>query len=263
MKRNYKIICFGLVVALGAGMACAAPYVIKPNGERVEGRNIRADKDGNINLTTSMGIETYPKGRYIKAAADQPAEYGQAEAALRAGKYDDAIKLLDPIISRYRFLTWDVEAAKLLPQAYLGKKDAEGAVKAYSRLFQIAPEEKKNSDVAWGMRQAMLVAKQYQALGRELDAVAASGSRTDAARAQIMRGDILLAQNDLNMAVLDYLRTAILFKDVSDPAVQGEAHFKAAQTLEALRDPRAKSMYKIIVDKYPSAPQAAQARSKL
>jgi TolA-binding protein len=113
------------------------------------------------------------------------------------------------------------------------------------------------------MRKALLAAKQYPALIRELDAVAASGSRPDAALAQIMRGDIQVAQNNLDQAVLDFLRTAILFQDVKDPAIQGEAHLKAAQALEAMREPRAKDMYRRLVEKYPSAPQAAQAKAKL
>ena len=109
----------------------------------------------------------------------------------------------------------------------------------------------------------MLKAKQYPALLRQLDAVAASGSRTDAARAQTMRGDIQLDQNNVELAALDYLRTAILFADVRDPMIMGEATYKAAAALEQLRDPRAKDMYKKVVNEYGSSPYAAQARGKM
>jgi len=247
MNKMKRIILAG-AVALLAASAAAAPYVVLPNGQRVQGSAIRALSNGDINLTTASGIRTFPRGQYLEAVADKPAEYDQAVAALSAKKYDDAIRLLEGVVSRYRLLKWDAEALKLLPQALIGKGDSAEAVKAYDQLFQVAPNERKNPDVAWGMRRAMLAAKQYPALVRQLDAVAASGSRADAARAQTMRGDIQMAQNDLNQAV---------------PEIQGEAHFKAAQALEALRDPNAKDMYRRLVNQYPSSPYAAQAKSKL
>ena len=78
-----------------------------------------------------------------------------------------------------------------------------------------------------------------------------------------MRGDIQAAQNNLDQAVLDYLRTVVLFQDVKDPMIQGEAHYKAAQTLEALRDQRAKEIYQRLVKEFGSSPYAAQAQGKL
>jgi len=261
--KTTKLIWIASVVALLAGAAWAAPYVILKTGKKISGSAIRAKSDGSINLTMEMGVRTFPKGSYLKAVADKPAEYDKAVAAYNAKKYDDAAKLLEGIITRYRSLGWDVEAAKLLPKVLLAKGDAEGAVKAYGKLFLLAPAEKKNSDVAWGYRRAMMKAKKYPALLRQLDAVAAAGTRADAARAQIMRGDIQLAQNNVELGALDYLRTAILFADVKDPAIQGEAHYKAAAALEQLRDPRAKAMYQIVVKKYGSSPYAAKARGKI
>ena len=261
--NTMKIILIGMVAACIAASAGAAPYVVLPNGQRVEGSAIRALQNGDINLTTTSGIRTFTKGSYAKAVADKPAEFDQAVAALNAKKYDDAIRLFGGIATSLRGLEWDVAAARELPKAMVGKGDAEGAVQAYEKLFLLAPGEKQNPDVAWGMRRAMLAAKQYPALIRQLDAVAAAGVRLDAARAQTMRGDIQIAQNNADQAVLDYLRTVILFQDVKDAEIQGEAHFKAAQTLEALRDPRSKDIYRRLVEKFPASPYAAQAKAKL
>ena len=262
MKTN-KLIVIGLATAWIAGNSWAAPYVVMNNQSRVDGTAIRALPTGDINLTTDMGVRTFPKGSYLKAVADKPAEYDQAVAAMKAQKYDEAAKLLEGVVARFRYLGWDVEAAKVLPQVLLGKGDAEGAVKAYGQLFVISPAEKQNPDVAWGMRRAMLQAKQYPALLLQLDAVAAAGPRTEAARAQIMRGDIQLSQNNVELAAMDYLRTAILFQDVRDAAIQGEACYKAAAALEQMRDPRAKDMYKKVVTEYGASPYAAQAQGKI
>lgn len=261
--KTTRLVLILLAAAFFAASAWAAPFVELPDGRRVEGSAIRALSNGDINLTTPAGVRTFPRGSYRRAVAAKPAEFDQAVAALRANRHDDAIRLLEGIATRFRFLDWDVQALKLLPQALMAKGDAEEAVKAYDRLFQVAPGERQNSDVAWGQRNAMLKAKQYPALLRQLDAVAASGSRPDAARAQIMRGDIHVAQNNLDLAVLDYLRTVLMFADVRDSEIQGEAHFKAAQTLETLRDPRARDIYRRLVENHGSSPFAAQARGKL
>ena len=258
-----KLFLLGLAAALAAGAVGAAPYVELPNGTRVTGSAIRALANGDVNLTMDMGSRTFPKGTYVKAVADKPAEYDQAAAAVKAQKFDAAIPLLEGIVARFRYLGWDVEASKLLAQALLGKGDAEGAVKAYEQLFLINPAEKQNADSAWGWRRAMLKAKQYPALVRQLDAVAAAGNRAEAARAQTMRGDVQLDQNNVELAALDYLRTAILFVDVKDAAILGEATFKAAAALEQLRDPRAKDLYKKVVADYGASPYAAQARGKI
>jgi tetratricopeptide (TPR) repeat protein len=261
--KTKQLILIVLTVTLLAGLAWAAPYVELNNGQKVMGTAIRALANGDINLTMEMGVRTFPKGSYLKAVADKPPEFDKAVAAMKAQKYDESAKLLEEIIRQYRNLGWDVEAGKVLPQVLLAKGDAEGAVTAYGTLFLADPEQKKNSDVAWGLRNAMMQAKQYPALLRQLDAVAAAGSRLDAARAQNMRGDIQLAQNNVELAALEYLRTAILFTDVRDPMIQGEAHYKAAAALEQLRDPRAKEMYQLVVQKFGASPYAAKARGKI
>ena len=262
MKTMKQIQIF-LAFALAAGAALANPYVEMPNGQRIEGTAIRATATGDINLTTQQGIRTFTKGQYAKAVADEPAEYKQALAAEKAKDYAKAEKLLADIVAKYRGLTWDVEASKALGRVQIAGGNAEKAVATYDKLFVLSPEEKKNNDTQWAYRKALLAAKQYAGLIRQLDAVAASGSRPEAARAQIMRGDIQLAQNNIELAAMDYLRTAVLFTDVKDPEIQGEACFKAAQALEQLRDPRAKELYAKIVKEYPSSPYAAQARGKM
>ena len=66
-----------------------------------------------------------------------------------------------------------------------------GAVAAYEKLFAASPKSKDDPDVQWAYRQALLDAKQYDKLEPLLDAAdRAAASRADAARAQIMRGDM-------------------------------------------------------------------------
>lgn len=250
-----------VVAALVAGaLAAQAAYVELPNGKRFEGSAIRATATGDVYLTTPQGVMTFTKGQYIRAMADRPAELDQAAQLIRAKKYDEGIKLLEGVANAYRFLEWDVQARAALAQAQAEKGDAMAAVTTFEKIFSLTPQAKSDGAILWGYRQALLGAKQYARLKPLLDEVIVSGSRDDAARAQTMRGDIEAAQGNMELAVLDYLRTVVLFKNQKD--AQPEALFKAAEALDKLRDGRAKQLYTQLAADYPSSPYAAQARAK-
>ncbi len=266
MKRLETTGCgrFGFVLALA--LACAASsapaaYVITLQGQRVDGTEIRAKSDGEIILTTPQGTRSFFQGQYMKAVADKPAEIDKAAQLIEAKQFDEAAKLLEDVILKYRYLDWDVQARTMLPQVYVRKGDMAGAVAAYDKLFAAAPKTKEDAEVLWSYRQALLDAKQFDKLEQQLNDVIANGSRPDAARAQIMRGDIRVAQNQLESAMLDYMRTVVLFEKEKD--AQPEALYKAAETLKALRDPRSAEMAKKLVEQYPSSPYAAKAKQGL
>lgn len=250
-----------LVVAALALEAGAAPYVVTTQGQRIEGTAIRATSEGEIILTTPQGQRSFFPGQYLKAVADRPPELDQAAQMVQNRQYDEAVRLLEAVAVKYRFLDWDVQARAILPQVYVRKGDMAAAVTAYDRLFASSPKAKDDPAVMWTYRQTLLEAKQYDKLSPMLDQVIAGGDRAEAARAQIMRGDVKVAQNQLEGAALDYLRTVILF--AGERASQPEALSKAAETLEKLRDARAKDLYRKLVTEYPSSPQAAAAQGKI
>lgn len=252
----------GLVLSLllVSGMTARPASVTTIQGQTIEGSDIRAKSDGEIILTTPQGTRTFYKGQYTRAVADKPADFDRAKQLIEAGKYDEATKLLEDIVLRFRYLEWDSAALALMPQIYIRKGDYAGAVAAYEKLFAATPKSKEDADIQWAYRKALLDGKQYDKLSPLLNTVIGSGNRAEAARAQIMRGDLRMAQNQLEPAALDYLRTVVLFE--TEREAQPEALFKAADALEKLRDARAKDLYKKIVADFPNSPFAAQARAK-
>lgn len=255
-----------IAIALAVSVVCAADcvpaaVVVLSNGNRVEGTDIRASRTGDIVLTTPAGQRTFAKGQYTQAIADKPPGFDQARALAGQGKHDDAIAMLEKIVTDMRYLDWDNKSLIAIAQIQSSRNNHKEAVEAYDRLFRQAPELKADATAQWAYRAALLSAGQYEKLLPSLDEAIAKGSRSDAAKAQIMRGDIRLMQGQVDGAVMDYLRSAILFE--SESAVHPEALFKAGQGLEKLRDPRAKEMYRKLVSKYPSSSFAQEAKSKL
>lgn len=250
-----------LVLLLAGLLAAQASYVITSDNRRIEGTTIRATADGSIVLTTVRGDVTFSPGQFREAMADEPAEWKQAQSLVAAKKYDEAITLLQDVARRYRLLGWDVQAQRLLGRAQALKGDYPAAVTSYETLFRNNAASRSDPETLWSYRQILLEAKQFDKLSAMLNEVVAKGARPDAARAQTMRGDIKLVQNQVEGAAMDYLRTVVLF--ASERAQQPEALFKAGDALEKLRDPRAKQMFQKLVNEFPSSPEAQQARGRM
>lgn len=251
----------GIGLALAFLLTAEASYVILSDGRRIEGTDIRARPDGTIVLTTARGPVEFARGQYARAVADKPAEWDQAQQLFSRKQYDAAVKLLEGIARSYRWLDWDIQAQQMLARVQAAKGDFAAALAAYEQLFRSNPASQSDPELQWAYRQALLDAKQYDRLAPLLTDVIAKGSRADAARAQIMRGDVKMAQGQAEGAVMDYLRVVVFFG--AERASQPEALFKAAEGLEKLRDPRAKDMYRKLAQDYPNTPQGQQARSRI
>ena len=257
MKR-----CIVAMLLAGACVAQAAPRVVLKGGREVEGVSIRAKADGTIVLTRADGQQfTLTREQYVRAEADKPADFDRAVRLVQGKQYDEAIPLLRKIATELRFLTWDERALYALAKAYEGKGAPADAVKAYEELFQVNPEAEKGGEAMWGYFEALLATGREDKLAPRLDAIVREGTRPDAARAQIMRGDQKAKKGQFEEAVLDYLRTVMFYQ--REAAVLPAAYLKVASTLEKMRDNRAREWYKRLVEEFPESPEAASARDKV
>ena len=241
--------------------AFAAPYVELKNGTKKAGTNIRAKADGSIVLTTDAGPITYSKAQVLRAVADKPAGWDQAVTAYEAGQYDKVIAPFKEVLSKYKFLGWDGLAAPMLAMAQLKTGDAASALRTLEGVFEREPEQAKNPELQIAHWKALEGAGKKATLKPLLDKAIAGGDRNAAAHAQIIRGDIKLSESAHEEAVLDYLRTVTLFK--KEAAAQPEALYKAATTLETLKDGRARQFYRTLVEQYPNSEYAEKAKSKI
>lgn len=249
-----------LVLAAAALVAVsseAAPFVELPNGTKIEGTAIRSTSKGEVILTTAAGNRTFPKGSYVRAVADKPAEFDKARQLAAAKQYADAEKMLKDLVVSHAGLEWDVASRLVLGREVYGPQgNHAAAVTVFEELLRAAPERKNDLQVMWPYREAMANAKQFDKLVPLLNELITGGPREEAGRAYLLRGDVKLAQQQTEPAALDYLRAALLFEQ--DEAVQAEGLFKAGQTLEKLRDPKAGMLFEKLKTKYPASPFTAR-----
>jgi TolA-binding protein len=253
-----KIALSAVLLGLGAG-ASAAPYVILQGNQRVDGVAIRVKGDGSIVLTDAAGQQrTLSRAQVVRAVADKPAGFDQAVQQVQAGKYDEAIPVLEKIVSDMRFLSWDQQAVIPLTQA-LSVKNPEKAVMVFEGVLKDNPQLEQGP-ARWTYYSALAAAKRATDLEPKLDALVRTGSSADAAKALLVRGDLRVQQEQLESAVLDYLRVVHFYE--TETALLPEALFKAASTLEKRRDARSKDWYKRLIEEFPDSPQALEARGK-
>lgn len=260
MSKTAKTMMSAFLMGVILSLSADAAYVLLKNGRRMSGTDIRVKPNGDVVLQASSGPLTFPANQVAQAVADKPASFDQAMALAKAGKNDQAAMLLEKIAKSYVKLGWDIKAYKELGRIYVSQGEPSKAVQSYEKLFRVNEASKKDTDTLIGYREALFAAKQYDKLKLKLDEAAASGSRAEAARAQIMRGDIKAASGDLEGAALDYFRTAILFE--SEKKQHAEALYKAGDTLSQLRDSRAKDLFQTLVNTYPNSDWAQKARSR-
>jgi len=252
-----KRIC--LVVLVFTGVIQAAPFVINSAGTQIDGAAIQSSADGTVMLTTLNGQTlTFPPGAYRQAFADKPKEMFQVEAMAKRGDLAGAAAILQRVKEQYAFLGWDLRASLMLARVELAQKQFAAAASEYEALFAAQPQMKKIPAERANYMQALLGAGRIKETAALIDEDIASGSREAAARAQVVRGDMKAATGQYEEALLDYLRTVLLFKEQAD--VQPEAAYKTAVALKKLNDPRAAEYFKKVIDEFPKSEFAEMAK---
>jgi tetratricopeptide (TPR) repeat protein len=146
----------------------------------------------------------------------------------------------------------------MLARVYLPLKQFEDSAREYEALFTAQPKFKENPKERANYMQALLGSGRMAEVAKMIDEDIASGSREAAARAQVVRGDMKRKSGQVEEALLDYLRTAVLFK--AQTAVLPEAIYKTAVALKNLNDPRAADYFQKVMDEFPQSEFAELAK---
>jgi tetratricopeptide (TPR) repeat protein len=254
-SRSFAVVFFFAVWVQGA------PFVINSAGTQINGAAIQSAADGTVLLTTLNGQTlTFRAGTYRQAFADKPPEMFQVEAMAKNGGLAGAAAILRRVKEQYSFLGWDLRAAQMLARVELAQKNFVAAVSEYESLFAAQPQLKKIPAERANYMQALLGAGRVKETAALIDEDIASGSREAAARAQVVRGDMKATAGQYEEALLDYFRTALLFKEQKN--VLPEATYKTAVALKKLNDPRAAQYFKKVMDAFPDSEFAEMAKGE-
>jgi len=253
--RSRPLIALLLLLAASRTLpAQDPPYVVLDDGRRVSGVSVRADEDGQILLNTGRGVLTFEAGTRVVTA--RPRELDRAIQHMQQRQFTEAAAQLRVVIEEYRYLGWDLEALKLLPRAYIGAGRPGQAADTYTRLFERAPETRRDGDELMRYFQSLETDGRTDALIAQLDDAIRQAPRNVAAWAQLRRGQAAFEAGEYEAALLDFKRTADFFRDQSE--LLPEALYRTAVTLRRLNNDAAQRYYQELRQDHADSPFASR-----
>jgi len=190
----------------------------------------------------------------------KPKDLDNAEKQIAAGNAIIAIPLLEKVSKDYFMLKWDKPAIRLLAEAYLKSGDTDKALKVCEAIISADPTAAYLGEIAPMYWQILLKLNRTAKAEEFVLKAIKSGDRLASAFALIMRGDLILATGDTpdnaNKALRDgYLRVVLLYK--SEKEALPEALYKAGKCFEkAGQSARAEQMRTELKKDFPTSPWA-------
>ena len=236
-----------LILALVGVEAYAAKecYVVQRSGERIKGAELTADSDGTLKLQIDQGgpVQTFKTGTYLYGFIPMPADVEQVDKAAQGAKPDVVLQQAPSLFEKYKYLGWGDHLAYLEAMVYIGRKQYDQAQKALDRGQRF--KARHEDELIRGTILTMLGLKQTDQVKPLLDKMMKAEDDSAAAFAFNVRGSILVQDGKKKEAVLEYLKTLLLFKPGTLKAERDEARKAAAALLKEMGDPRAGEFEKI------------------
>jgi tetratricopeptide (TPR) repeat protein len=234
----------GLLAAAALVAAPDQPYIVSRDGRTLKVASITATADGSIEFVDLKGQKvTWRSGQFRGAYVPEPQEVKTLEGLLEKKDYDNIIKYAPVLRQRFGILGWGDKICYLEGTAHLEKGDAVKASEVFTAGLRYPG--KYRDDLARGRVVSMIAQGKVDQVRDALDAMVRSPREADAAMALNARGQILAKEGKSREAVLEYLKTLLLFEDSkSVKPYRDEAREQVVALMRKMGDPK----WKMFVD---------------
>jgi len=233
------------VLVAGAAFGQIKGTIVRMNGTEAAGELKWKVREKVYEVATGTVIVEVPVADVHEVKVPKPKALTDAEQLMRDGNVPAAIPALLKVSTDYLMLNWDKPATRLLADAYLKDGKTDEAIKVCEAVIRSDPSAAYIGDFAPIYWQALLKKGSISKVEDLMTRAIKSGDRIASASALIMRGDLIMATGDTNdnakKALRDgYLRVVTLY--ANEKAVLPEALYKAAKSFEKIgQTPRADS----------------------
>ncbi|MDD4097286.1 MAG: hypothetical protein PHC30_00820 [Lentisphaeria bacterium] len=213
-------------------------YVFKADGTRQKGEKIEvSNAQGDIVLHVDSRLKLpFKRADYRYVTTPKPRELDQLDQLMEQEKYQDVVKNAPALFEAYKFLGWGDYLIGVECEARLALKQVDEAKKVFSRAAAFAGA---NTDMLYRAQLLLLIEdKQFDKAEEILNRMITSRQDRDAAFAFNMRGQLNLAKGQKKQAVLEYLKTLLVFDAKKAPKERAEAKKQAVAIMKELKDPR-------------------------
>jgi tetratricopeptide (TPR) repeat protein len=209
----------------------------------------------------------------VRLELDRPAAFDKGLAAAKAGKAQEAVDALKPLVDRLAGLPspWVMDAMMRLGEAYLEMKDIATATAIFEKMKRLYPNSPQLAAVDVKNARVLFSLKKYddaiKAVQGYLDPqlkkdFLPSDQETTVAEALVLLGDCLLVKEKPYEAMDCYLKVVTLYD--YDDAREAEARFKTAQVLEQTGNwKRAKEEYEDLLKQSPDSAYVNSAKKRI
>ena len=243
---NIRLFCLALAAGLCSWCAVAQQcYVVDARGNKIPGSRLTADQNGNLSLQIEAGgpVTNFRVGNYQSAMSPKTRDIQSLEQLYAEGKLDNVTAAADKLYPQYQYLGWGGTISYYAGMALLDKGNAGAALLLFDRGLGL--KDAGTEALTKGKIQALLALKKTAEAQALLDKLSISNDASIAAFTFNTRGKLLAAEGKKKEAVLQYLKTLLLFKAGTLAKERDEARQAVVALLRSMGDPRADEFEKL------------------
>ncbi len=238
-----RLACLAVCVGMSA-FAAGDCYVVK-RGQKIRGVALKAEANGTLKLQMEKGgpTQTFRRGDYSYGHVPKPKEVEVMENAMAKKSYDPVLKHGSSFFDKYKYLGWGDYISYMQGMAHMAREEYGQAQRIFERGMQYRATHEE--DVIRGLTSAYVALKNFDKAEAILKKLMTSEDDKMAAFGFNTRGDILAAKGEKKDAMLDYLKTLLLFRPGKVDAERQKAKRQAVALLKELKDERWKEIAQI------------------
>lgn len=245
IQRFRKVLTLAVIFCAFTSEAQQKPcYVITKSGNRVSGVSLNADANGTLTLKLDAtgASTTFKRNQYTAAFVPRPDAVKQLESAFEKGKADLVLKYGPTILEKYKYLGWADVISYYYGMAVLKQNDSEKALKIFRQGRSFPGRHGDLLDM--GSVSALLALEKYDQAAPILERMLNEADGEQAAFAFNARGDIEASRGNERDAVLEYLKTLLVFEPGVAEEYRNEAKQRVVSLLKEMGDARYKDFEK-------------------
>lgn len=240
--KHYTIIAFAALV-MGSAAAQAQAVIVRTDGTRIRGQRITANQQGDLQIVIGDGAQTtFRRGTYQKVSTPKPSAVENLEQAYVRERYDLIVQNGPQIYNDFRFLGWGGHIGYLLGQAQLRQGNAARALQTFEQSMRYAElqmnEDAQRAQLNKGRVAALLELERNAEAETILTQLKGADAADVAAFAFVASARLHKARGNNREAVLEYMKTVLLFEPGRVPEERNQAKQELVALLRDMNDPR-------------------------
>jgi tetratricopeptide (TPR) repeat protein len=223
----------------------ATSYIIDARGNKIVGQSLSADQSGNlsIQLEANGPVQVFKRGTYRTAFVPKTKEIQALEQAATQKNSDGVAKAAPALFAKYQFLGWGGHISYLEGMVQVDKGNFAAALTVFDRGLALG--DAFQEELLKGKVHALLGLKKNAEAQAALGKLILAADEKTAAFACNARGKLLAADGKKKDAVLEYMKTLLLFKPGQMTAERDEARKALVALLKEMGDSRAAEFEKL------------------